>query len=125
MIVNMNCQSISAKRNRFLMEIDSSQPDVIIGTELWFSPNNSNGEVFPSNYQVFRRDRPGDAHGGVFIAVNDSFVASEVPDIQQNCENTCVAININWVKSLSMAAFYHPLHPTRITSVTWAQKSRK
>ena len=85
-IINMNCQSISAKHERFLVELNLSRPDIVIGTESLLNPDIAIGEVFP-NYQVLRRKRPNDAHGGVFIAVIDSLVASEVNSIQPDCEN--------------------------------------
>ena len=57
---------------------------------------------------MFRRDRPNDAHGGVFIAVIDSLVASEVNSIQPDCENIWILISIKGVKPLYIGAFYRP-----------------
>lgn len=52
--------------------IESTQLDVILGTETWLSTCNKicTAEVCPPEfgYDVIRRDREGDAHWGVFIA---------------------------------------------------------
>jgi len=45
-------------------------PDIMIGNESWLNPNIYLGEVFPSEYKVFRKDR-SDGYGGVFIACNN------------------------------------------------------
>ncbi|KAK3096966.1 hypothetical protein FSP39_005202 [Pinctada imbricata] len=69
-MLNMNCQSIKNKRNELQVLIESSTPDIIFGTESWMSDNVHTSEIFPPElgYDVIRRDRHGDAHGGVFIA---------------------------------------------------------
>ena len=81
-ILNVNCQSLPAKRETFLHLINDAKPDIIIGTESWLSHEHSNNECFPTEtYQgregrgerrVERRDRPNDPHGGVFIAAKRS-----------------------------------------------------
>lgn len=50
--------------------IESTKPDVILGTETWLSYKIRTAEVFPPElgYDVIRRDRKGNAHGGVLIA---------------------------------------------------------
>ena len=67
-ILNINCQSVSAKKDKFLTVIEDENPDIVVGTESWPTPNHYSGEIFPQQYQVFRKDRKSDAHGGVFIA---------------------------------------------------------
>ena len=44
------------------------------------------GEIFPAFFQVFRKDREGDPHGGVFIAIKNLYIASEEKDLDANCE---------------------------------------
>jgi hypothetical protein len=46
--------------------LETVQPDVIIGTETWLTKDTGNGEIFPAElgFDVIRRDREGDAHGG-------------------------------------------------------------
>ncbi|XP_077988548.1 uncharacterized protein LOC144443049 [Glandiceps talaboti] len=72
--MNVNCQSVRAKLHKFQVLLE-----IVTGTESWLNSSISTGEIFPTNYQVFRKDRGnGDTHGGVFIAVKDNLMASEV-----------------------------------------------
>lgn len=50
--------------------IESTKPDVILGTETWLSDKICTAEVFHPElwYDVIHRDRKGDAHEGVLIA---------------------------------------------------------
>ena len=74
-ILNINCQSVSAKKERFLAIIEDENPDVIVGTELWLTPDHYSRVIFPPQYQVFQKDWQSDAHGGVFIATKMDLVA--------------------------------------------------
>jgi hypothetical protein len=56
--------------------LDTTKPDVIIGTETWLNPKISSYEYFPQDqYTVYRTDRPsskqGQSRGGVLIAVTN------------------------------------------------------
>jgi hypothetical protein len=42
------------------MAIDSSQPDIIIGTETWLTKDMNSSEFIPNDFEVFRRDRGSD-----------------------------------------------------------------
>jgi len=59
----VNCQSI---RNKVA---DQYKPDIILGNESWLSPDIKSSEIFPDNYNIYRKDRISDNHGGVFQAV--------------------------------------------------------
>jgi hypothetical protein len=48
--------------------IDTHIPDIVIGTESWFSEEISNAEIFKADYTTYRRDRQT-RDGGVFICV--------------------------------------------------------
>ena len=43
-IINLNCQSLKNKKAEFLSLIDSTKPDIIIGTESWLSNSISDTE---------------------------------------------------------------------------------
>jgi hypothetical protein len=60
--------------------METVQPDVIIGTETWLTKDIGNGEIFPAElgFDVIRRDREGDAHGGVLIASNSEYGLTQV-----------------------------------------------
>ena len=78
-IISLNFQSIKNKKKHELdLLLDTTKPDIIIGTETWLDPSISFSEYFPaSRYTVYRRDRPpnskGQSHGGVLIAINSEF----------------------------------------------------
>lgn len=105
----MNCQSIRAKLAGFLGLVDEEDPDVIVGTESWLNPNITNGEIFPSNFQIFRKDRSvnGDTHGGVFLAVNDRLIAQEESNLDQpNCELKWISLHVKGIAPMFIGAFY-------------------
>ena len=84
----MNCQSVRAKLANFQYLLQEEDPDIVIGTESWLHTNITSGEIFPSNFNIFRKDRDisGDSHGGVFVAAKNILVAQEEPDLdQQGC----------------------------------------
>ena len=47
-----------------------TDPDIIIGTETWLDKDFACSEILSSSlgYDIQRRDRPQDHHGGVLIA---------------------------------------------------------
>ena len=52
--------------------MDVTQPDIVIGTESWLTPEVNNSEIFPAGYNILRKDRVmGDkkSGGGVFLLV--------------------------------------------------------
>ena len=74
--------------------IDSTNPDIVIGTETWLDPRITNNQVLPPNYTVWRKDRENSKGGGVLIAVKNTFLSSDVPELQ----TTCDSCEIIWVK---------------------------
>ena len=52
----MNYQSIKNKKTIFNVFIDEHQPDITIGSESWISPAVYSSELFPANYNVYRKD---------------------------------------------------------------------
>ncbi|XP_072051684.1 uncharacterized protein [Amphiura filiformis] len=105
--LNINCQSVKAKNYRFLVMLDTENPDVITGTESWLNSNIATGEVIPSCYQVFRNDRSGgDSHGGVFIAVKDNLIANEETDLMTETESLWVSIRMQGMTPMYVGVFY-------------------
>ncbi|XP_072018292.1 uncharacterized protein [Amphiura filiformis] len=52
-------------------------------------------------------DRNSDSHGGVFIAVNDRFIAQDESDLdQENCEMKWCSIHVKGVAPVFIGAFY-------------------
>jgi hypothetical protein len=63
------------KQTELPVLLETVHPDVIIGTETWLTKNTGNGEIFPAElgFDVIRRDREGDVHGGVLIASKSEY----------------------------------------------------
>lgn len=105
-IVNINCQSINAKQANFQVLLATEDPDIVVGTESWLNSTIASGEMFPPTFQVFRKDRITDSHGGVFIAVKNKYVVSEAKELDTDCEIIWISIHIKGVKPVYIGAFY-------------------
>ena len=105
-VLNVNCQSVKAKRDQFLTILEIESPDIIVGTESWLNTEMTTGEIFPSNFQVFRKDRAGDSHGGVFIAVNDNLIATEEPNLATDSESIWISIHVKGITPMYVGSFY-------------------
>ena len=57
--------------------IDESQPDVMIISETWLSPDILNSEIFPVGYRIFCKDR-SDGFGGVLIACRNGITCNDI-----------------------------------------------
>lgn len=77
--MNVNFQSIKAKQCRLKNLIESAQSDINIGTETWLNASITDSEIFPSNYNVYRKDREKTG-GGVLVAISKIFLSSSVPE---------------------------------------------
>jgi hypothetical protein len=66
--------------------IESTDPDIIIGTETWLDPTFRSSEIFPDYYlyDIERRDRPKDPHGGVLIAAKKTNSTRKHPKKQRH-----------------------------------------
>ena len=66
-VVNVNVQSVRNKGKYIDVRIESTTPDIIIGTETWLYDSMNLSEIlhWRLGYSVFSRDRPSDPHGGV------------------------------------------------------------
>ena len=114
-VVIMNCQSCCNKKAEISNLLDSTQPDVVIGTESWLHKDIYSSEIFPDNYEVFRNDRQGkhghQQGGGVFILVLREYLAREVPNSrQEDCELIWVEIQAKGSKNIIIGSFYRPQH---------------
>ena len=107
-IVNINCQSIRAKREPFHIMINSLMPDVIIGTESWLNSSDLNSQIFPNQYVVERRDRSTGTHRGVFIAVKNCLTVEREYELETNCEIIWCKIHIKGSRVIHIGALYRP-----------------
>ena len=110
-VIIINFQNIKNKAPDLQMVIDSTKPDVIIGTESWLSSDVNAAEVFPPDFEVFRCDRKDDPHGGVLIATRQTMVSS-IARVGNDCEFISVKVKLNRGKSALISAAYRPPNRT-------------
>ena len=69
--------------------IDDSDPDTMIGCETWVDGKIKTSKILPSllGYEIDRRDRKTDPHGGVLIASKKDL---QIHDI--HCAKNCKLI---------------------------------
>ena len=110
-IVNVNCQSASAKRLSLERLIGHQRPDIVIGTESWLHAGIGNQTIFPTDvYQVFRRDREGGntTMGGVFILAGKELTVTREEELETDCELLWCRVEIQGSGGLHIAAYYRP-----------------
>ena len=106
-IVNINCQSIVAHRDRIGVLIDSVRPNIILGTETWLDPSMTTpSELSAYNVERLDRNRHG---GGVFVAVKDDIIMSREYDLEvSDCKLLWCKINLAGSKTLHVGSYYPP-----------------
>ena len=107
-ILILNCQSIKNKKAEIHAVINSAKPDIILGNESWLTPEIKNSEIFPDSFDAIRKDRVGDAHGGVFIAFRHDLLCIETPELDTDCEIIWCKLNIIGCRTLYLGSFYRP-----------------
>ncbi|KAL3842089.1 hypothetical protein ACJMK2_020153 [Sinanodonta woodiana] len=111
-ILVINCQSIKTpgKNAELANVIESTQADIVIGTESWLKPAIKSPEVFPSNFKCYRKDRESREGGGVFLLISDKY-ESEEPEqlkVDQECELVWAKIKVQGSKDLYIGSLYRP-----------------
>ena len=110
-----NPRSIVNKLKQFQSLVCSKTPDIIGLTETWLNENIFDNEILPSNYTLFRKDRPSRG-GGVLIAVNNIFPCQLITS-PENLETICIKLMlpnpitlcVNYVPPSSTAVYYDNL----------------
>ena len=116
-ILNVNCQSIKNKQHQIQNLVDSTKPDIVIATETWLDPTVTNSQIFPPNYNIYRKDRKGNkTGGGVLIAMNDKYLSSEVPEL----DTTARSYGANYNKKATKIYMYaHTIIPKHQIVKAW------
>ena len=103
----VNLQSLRAKKTCLYNLVDSSQPDVIVGTETWLKPDIHDSEFCPPGYIVrSRRDRH-DGYGGVIIMTKSTIPADEIYN-SNDSELAAIAVKRGSKSPLITAGLYRP-----------------
>ena len=75
-LINLNCQSLINKKASLSTLCETTDADIIIGTESWLTDGHFSSEIFPPGYKVFRKDRKKGKGGGVFIITKGTILAT-------------------------------------------------
>lgn len=107
-ILNINFQSARKKAKLLEAIIDDTDPDIIIGTETWLDSSISSSELLPPylGFDIHRRDRVTDAHGGVLLAAKKDLQLGEV-ELGKDVEIISGSIQLK-SKKLFLASYYRP-----------------
>ena len=70
-IVHYNVQSIANKID--LMQSELCNFDVICIAESWLDGRTADDDIKIENFKLFRRNRPGDHHGGICVYIRNIF----------------------------------------------------
>ena len=78
-VLNINFHLVKNKIPDFHALISSKQPDIIIATESWLTPDILSSEIVPANlgYSIFREDQTSSSGVGVFIMVKGDIIVTE------------------------------------------------
>ena len=75
--VIINFQSAKKKDIRIKNLIATTKPQIIFGNETWLNADIYSSELFPPEYEVYRKDRK-DGYGGVLLAIHKSLISSQI-----------------------------------------------
>ena len=84
MQIDLPCRKLSSIKNKvadITAIVDQYKPDIILGNESWLYPNIKSSEIFPDNYNIYRKDRISDNHGGVFQALKKDIIVTHRDDL--------------------------------------------
>ncbi len=108
-IAIMNCCSLRSIRKQAELHLFVSEckPDIILGTESHLDKDISDGEAFPQEYHIHRKDR-NKYGGGVFIAVSKQLNSCECTELNNSSESIWVKIQCKNQPWLFVGAHYRP-----------------
>lgn len=105
-ILQANCQSYYAKLESIWELIDSTDPDIFLGSETWLKKHHVNGELTPPGYNTFRKDRH-DGYGGVIILAKNNIICNEIT-LDNDTELIAIKIETNTSTPLIVFSCYRP-----------------
>ena len=87
---------------------ETTDADIVIGTESWLSDQHLSTEIFPDDYKVFQRSRKKRKGGRVFILDRNYLQSMEPEELRTDyvCEMTWVQITVTGASNLYVGAFY-------------------
>ena len=107
MVINCNGLKGKDKQAVFRAAIDHHSPNIILGCESKICADQATYSIFPDNYIICRKDRTANG-GGVFIAIRDNLVFSDMPEMDSDCELIWANLQFAGSKPLFIASYYGP-----------------
>ena len=76
------------KKASFSTLCETTDADIIIGTESCLTDEQFSSDIFPPGYKVFRKDRKKSKGGGVFIITKGTILGTEPEELTtpEDCE---------------------------------------
>ena len=112
-IVHYNVQSTANKID--IIESELRNFDVIGISETWLDARTSDDEIRINDFKLYRRDRPGDPHGGICVYIRNNVFSKRRHDLElQNVECIWIEVVIHNKKQL-IGTFYRPPNSTNAT----------
>ena len=106
-MLNINCLSVVSKKEHLHALIDRVNPDIVVGTESCLKPDVLDSEIFPPNFNVFRKYRISSTRGGVFTAVSDELLLQRLEDMESElAEMLWIKIRVVGSKDLYVCSLY-------------------
>ena len=105
-VVHFNIQSISDKLD--IIESEFCNFDIICLTETWLDQRTSNNTLSLNEYNLHRRDRVGDNHGGICVYATQNIYSRRRYDIERpNIECVWIEASVH-NKKILIGTFYRP-----------------
>ena len=101
-----NFCAVTNKQSELVTFVNLHDIDILCGTESHLDETILSSEIFPQNFNIFRKDR--NIHGdGVFAMVKNTLLSSQV-DIGVSCEIIWTCIHNKAAQILIVGSFYCP-----------------
>ena len=106
-LINLNFRSITGKKANLENLIDSTKPDILLGTETHLDNSVKDNEFTPKGYRVIRKDR-NRMGGGILIMYKDDIQITAVPELNTDCEILWAKICTPNKKPMFICVYYRP-----------------
>ena len=109
-VLIVNCHSIVDKKPELENLIETTQADIILGTESWLKDEHLSTAIFPKGFKVYRKDRSNRDGGGVFILISEKLISSEPEElkVEGSCEMIWAQVQVPGSNQLFIGSYYHP-----------------
>ena len=103
----INCDGLKGQKSQadFRAAVNNIDPDIIMGCESKIDSSIASYSVFPQNYNIIPKDRDKNG-GGVFLAIKNSLIVSELPELDSNSEIVWANLHFANAKSIYLASYY-------------------